>query len=106
MNENITEEQMSEAIDWTSDCLGLIGRVAAGRAVAYVKANYPGGWDAFVAECCTFVVPADAEQDGDHSRSCGCGGIGIHGVDHGDYDENDPGCIAPDPDYCDGTCKN
>jgi hypothetical protein len=53
-----TEEQIVEAIDWTSDCLGM-GRgvkVGAERAAAYVRANYPGGWDAFVTECCTYVT--------------------------------------------------
>lgn len=55
---NITEEQTAEAIDWASDCLGLPDRadISAERAVKYVRANYPGGWDAFVTECCTFVT--------------------------------------------------
>jgi hypothetical protein len=26
--------------------------------------------------------------DDDSQRSCGCGGTGVHGVDHGDYDES------------------
>jgi hypothetical protein len=52
MNENITAEQITEAIDWASDCLGLSRgvKVSAERALAYVKSNYPGGWEAFVAE--------------------------------------------------------
>lgn len=53
MNTNITAEQTTEAIDWASDCLGLSRgvKVSADRALAYVEANYPGGWEAFVAEC-------------------------------------------------------
>lgn len=37
--------------------------------------------------------PAQAtepEPESDHTRLCGCGGIGVHGVDHGDYPELEP----------------
>ncbi|MET9385320.1 hypothetical protein ABZY09_30675 [Streptomyces sp. NPDC002928] len=67
MNTNITEEQKSEAIDWTSDCLGLSGanKVGAGFAFLYVQKHYPGGWGAFVAECCTSVQP-QSERSNDY----------------------------------------
>lgn len=49
---NIPAEQMAEARDWASDCLGLSAgvKVSPARAVAYVERQYPGGWQAFVAE--------------------------------------------------------
>lgn len=52
-----TAEQISEAVDWASDCLGLTcgARVSAGRAMAYVGNHYPGGWDVFVSECCPWT---------------------------------------------------
>lgn len=48
----ITPEQVMDARDWASDCLGLAGgvKVSADRAMAYVQREYPGGWDAFAAE--------------------------------------------------------
>ncbi|WP_143659434.1 hypothetical protein [Streptomyces sp. MP131-18] len=50
-------EQITEARDWASDCLGMVGDTAsAERAVRYVEKHYPGGWTAFVAECCNFVI--------------------------------------------------
>lgn len=49
--ENITRAQLIEAIDWASDCLGILGRVSADRAIRYVVRNYEGGWDAFVEAC-------------------------------------------------------
>ncbi|GAA4890867.1 hypothetical protein ACFPM3_20165 [Streptomyces coeruleoprunus] len=53
MNSNITAEELSEARDWASDCLGLVGvKVTAERAVRYVRRHYPGGWNAFAVECC------------------------------------------------------
>lgn len=49
--------QVEEARDWASDCLFLADRrVSAERGVRYVLRHYPGGWTAFVAECCTPVV--------------------------------------------------
>lgn len=60
MSKNILNEseRVQEAINWASDCIGLTGgdKVSEERARAYVKANYPGGWEAFVAECCTYVT--------------------------------------------------
>lgn len=54
----VTPEQIMDARDWASDCLGLSAgvKVSADRGVAYVQRNYPGGWDAFVAECCTYAM--------------------------------------------------
>lgn len=58
MKPNITREQMAEAIDWTSDCLERSGdgKIGAGFAFRYVQRFYPGGWNAFVEECCTYVT--------------------------------------------------
>jgi hypothetical protein len=52
---NATAEQIAEVRDWASDCIGLSAgvKVGAERAIAYVERNYPGGWDAFVSECCS-----------------------------------------------------
>lgn len=52
-----TVEEISEAINWVSDCLGLTcgARVSAGRAMAYVGNHYPGGWQGFVAEAMVSV---------------------------------------------------
>lgn len=65
MNQNVTEAQITEAQDWAADCMGLEAghKPGAERAVAYVEAEYPGGWAAFVAECCETEEPA-AEQSG------------------------------------------
>lgn len=54
---SVTAEQISEARDWVADNLGspFAARLSARTAVRYVVNNYPGGWSAFVAECCTFV---------------------------------------------------
>lgn len=53
-----TAEEISEAINWASDCLGMRGgqKASAGRAMAYVEAHYPGGWLRFVAECIDTAV--------------------------------------------------
>jgi hypothetical protein len=55
---DISEAEMTEARDWTSDCLGLTGgqKVSPGRAVAYVERHYPGGWEAFTLECVASAV--------------------------------------------------
>jgi hypothetical protein len=45
------------------------GQVAAGLALAIKEVHD--------------LLPKD--PDPDHARSCGCGGTGIHGVDHGDW---------------------
>lgn len=52
-----TAEQITEARDWMADDLRSPGAAltSAKSAVRYVECNYPGGWFAFVAECCTFV---------------------------------------------------
>jgi hypothetical protein len=72
-----TEEQIAEAIDWASDCLGLPDRadISAENAVKYVRANYPGGWDAFVSECCTFVQleSTPAKRQTVYKTCDGCG---------------------------------
>ena len=49
--------QLREAVDWTYDAAGIRADVFVGyvRAYRYVVDSYPGGWAAFVAECCTFV---------------------------------------------------
>ena len=56
---NATEEQIAEARDWASDCLGKSAgvKVSAERAIKYVEANYPGGWTNFLAE----IFPAEPE---------------------------------------------
>jgi hypothetical protein len=49
--QDITQEQITEARDWASDCLGMVAEtVTFNRALAYINAQYPGGWDAFAAE--------------------------------------------------------
>lgn len=50
-------DQMREAEDWTRDCLGLANEtfVSYRRSYLYVKRSYPGGWSAFIAECCTLA---------------------------------------------------
>ena len=47
-----TPQQVSDARDWTSDCLQLDGdeRVDERYALIYVKAHYPGGWRQFAIE--------------------------------------------------------
>ena len=68
-----TAEQISEARNWASDCIESEHafsdgeRVSAERAVRYVERNYPGGWPAFVAECCE---PEQAPQSG--YTPCAC----------------------------------
>lgn len=64
MVESVTQEQMAEAIDWTSDCLGKSRgvKVSAETALKYVKANYPGGWEAFVAEGVSGAVQLKSED--------------------------------------------
>lgn len=54
---DITPEEMIEARDWASDCLGLSGgeKVSPGRAVAYVERHYPGGFMAFRVEAMASV---------------------------------------------------
>lgn len=49
--------QMREAEDWTRDAAGIANDVfvSYNRSYRYVVKNYPGGWSAFVEECCTFV---------------------------------------------------
>lgn len=49
--------QLREAVDWTYDAAGIRADIFVGydHAYRYVVNNYPGGWSAFVAECCTFV---------------------------------------------------
>lgn len=56
---NATEEQIIEARDWASDCIGLTGgeKVGAERAVKYIEMNYPGGWAGFLAE----IFPVEPE---------------------------------------------
>lgn len=52
-----TAEQIAEAQDWAADCMNLPAdcKPSAEYAMAYVERDYPGGWSAFVEECCTFV---------------------------------------------------
>jgi len=47
---DITRAQVTEAINWATDCLGRITRVSAERAIMYVVREYEGGWDAFVQD--------------------------------------------------------
>lgn len=49
--------QLREAVDWKRDCESIPDSVFVSfhGALRYVERNYPGGWGAFVAECCTFV---------------------------------------------------
>lgn len=46
--------QLREAVDWTYDAGNIRPEifVGYGQAYRYVVNNYPGGWSAFVAECC------------------------------------------------------
>lgn len=51
---NASVGQLTEARDWASDRLRLVGTAVTNEvAVSYVIKRYPGGWNAFVAECCT-----------------------------------------------------
>lgn len=54
---SVTVEQISEARDWMADniCSPFAATLPARSAIRYVVNNYPGGWSAFVDECCTFV---------------------------------------------------
>ncbi len=47
---DITRAQITEAIDWATDCMGRITRVSADRAIRYVMREYEGGWDAVVRD--------------------------------------------------------
>jgi len=80
MNQNVTEAQIAEARDWAADCMGMGAGVtpSAERAVAFVKAEYEGGWDAFVAECCESETPVP-EQD-NTVPECTCGQTEINYV--------------------------
>jgi hypothetical protein len=48
-------EQLAEARNWINDAFGKRKRTDA-QIRKVVNAGYPGGWDAFVAECCTYVM--------------------------------------------------
>lgn len=63
MNANIrtftltAAELVSEARDWASDCMGMVGsRMGVERAMHYVATYYPGGWDGFVQDIGTGVI--------------------------------------------------
>lgn len=66
MNASITEEQISEARYWIADAYPAspldmddehpVYAETADRVQRFIAANYPGGWDAFAAECCTYTV--------------------------------------------------
>lgn len=64
MNQNATESQIAEARDWAADCMGMSAGVtpSAERAMAYVEAEYDGGWAAFVAECREGEMPIQAHE--------------------------------------------
>lgn len=64
-----TADQITEARDWASDCMGLVDRtVSAERAVAYIAQYYPGGWNAFVEEVCVPAIAEDGPQVGQTVR--------------------------------------
>lgn len=46
----VTVEEMSAAVEWARENMGLKGPMQWGRAMAYVDDYYPGGWAQFVAE--------------------------------------------------------
>lgn len=52
-------EHVREAQDWAADCEGYPAAVTppVPYSVGYVVRHYPGGWSAFVTECC-----ADAQS--------------------------------------------
>jgi hypothetical protein len=52
-------ESLQEARNWASDCMGMVGScVGVERALRYVERYYPGGWDGFIQDCCTYVMPS------------------------------------------------
>lgn len=60
-----TPEQISEARDWIADAYPQsaydmsdehpVFAESAESVMAFVARRYPGGWSAFVADCCTYV---------------------------------------------------
>lgn len=67
MNENtsVTPEQITEARDWIADAYPQspydmsdehpVFDLGAPAVQGFVDRRYPGGWSAFIADCCTFV---------------------------------------------------
>jgi hypothetical protein len=59
---NATPYQLCEARAWVLDCIESTSVIADdvtvsdARAVRYVMRNYPGGWEAFIAEHCPITV--------------------------------------------------
>lgn len=63
MNANITTgtltavELVSEARDWASDCVHMVGsRMGVEAAMRYVGTYYPGGWEGFVQDIGTYTI--------------------------------------------------
>jgi len=50
-----TKEQITEARDWLSDVVGERISQADYTLPHWIDKLYPGGWQAFVEECCTFI---------------------------------------------------
>jgi len=60
-----TAEQIAEARDWIADAypafplddsdMHPVYEESAESVQRYVSRHYPGGWAAFIADCCTYV---------------------------------------------------
>jgi hypothetical protein len=87
MNQNHTDAQITAARNWAADCMGMgAGRLpSAERAVAFVKAEYEGGWDAFLADSGEGEAPAETQPQ-DESRAqrtvATCGTCGTQEITH------------------------
>lgn len=64
-----TAEQISEARDWLADQRSvtgttreLTGHLTDTEVIERVSKRYPGGWEAFVEECCTYVYVQSDEK--------------------------------------------